>query len=161
MNRTCSIIIIACALVLPVCAQNKVNGQAGAATSEPQNIEGLYDFVSETDEITKPEKKTKTRTSEEWEGVWHFCGGYFYRIVRKKTLSPEVHSELESATGAYRIQGDDLILLPQVSQLFRTPMTEKMALKFEDDRLILTRELIPSYESISAGKVTVVLRRRN
>lgn len=160
MIRTCLIIILY-AMALPVYAQHKINAQPRANTPESQNVEGIYDFVSETEELTKPEKQIKRRTSGEWEGVWHFCDGHFYRIIRKKTASPEVRAELESATGAYRIQDNDLILMPQISQLFRTPLTEKMAFKFEDKKLTLTQELISSYESISEGRVITILRRRD
>lgn len=160
MTRAC-LLIICCAMVLPVYAQQKTNAQPEANAPESRNVDGIYDFVSETEELTKPEKQIKMRTSGEWEGVWHFCGGRFYRIIRKKTASPEVRSELESSVGSYRIQDNDLILMPQISQLFRTPLTEKMAFKFEGKKLILTQELSSSYESISEGRVITILQRRD
>lgn len=153
VTRFILILTLVCTCTLPVRSQS----QGDCSNKEP--LDGLFEFVSETSELTVPMKSTSTRSSDGWDGLWQFCGGRFYFIMKTKSADPTIY-KVESSAGSYEADGRKLKLTVEISHLLFPSGRMLFEYRFDGDKLILTRTLEPYVENISEGKITTVLRRR-
>lgn len=129
-------------------------------------LDGVYDFVSESIELTGPTKATYKRESPQWKGLWQFHNGFFTCVVmngrRSLTLGRKGIPELgfESFAGTYDLDGDSIQL---EESLAINPLDvgryRVMSYRIDGDTVILSETLYPHVEDLRDGVITTVLRR--
>jgi len=153
------------AAVLSVCVL-LYNNSAGGQTSVIPNLNGVYEFISESTLITAPRKSSYQRTSTDWSGVWHLQDGYYTRVLMKRQrprfFEPKKLDDLgfESFAGSYEVKGDTVLLSQQCAfNPLDVGGSSLFAYKIDGDTLTLIEKLHPRVESLGEGTVTIVLRR--
>jgi hypothetical protein len=130
------------------------------------NFDGIYELVSETIALTKPEIRTQQITSDQWSGLWFFQGNRYSQTVMKTRRSwppfPRGMDELgyESSAGEFEIKGEAVILRPALSlSPFGLIHSKTLEFRIEGDNLTLIETTTPSMENLAEGKRVTVLRR--
>lgn len=130
-------------------------------------VEGVYEFVSEVTELTKPEKATIKRTSSEWAGRWQFQGGYFNQTLMKKgeraaicNSQKEDSIGYETLGGTYTVRGNKIEFIWEfaISPLV-VGRSMAMEYKLDKDSLTLIQTIHEDVHSINAGTRTTILHR--
>jgi hypothetical protein len=131
----------------------------------PGSIEGVYEFVSESTQLTKPKKETFKRTPPDWAGIWQFQKGHFTSVLmkaRRDRFFARNNQDLgfESSAGSYGVKGKD-VELTQTYTLspFDVGGSLLMAYDIDGDTLTLTETLYPHVEDLREGTIVLVLRR--
>jgi hypothetical protein len=165
--------VIACAsavlvyLFYPVNVSKKETRPfANATLSQPNNVEGVYEFVSETTSVTKPKQYEQKLSSDDWGGMWHFQKGYYTRFVMKKkrgnylAAKKRIDFGFEVYAGPYEVDDKKVVLYQKyAAHPFEIDRTVVMQYQLDNDTLTLTQILTPYLEDIRDGKVITVLRR--
>ncbi len=147
-------------------AQSKNPAEGRVSAVSPDKLDGVYEFVSESEVLTEPKKFAYKRTSPEWGGIWQFQNGYFTRVLMKGRrdafFDPQKLEDFgfESSAGPYEIKGGSILLVQ--SYTFNPLDVGRSMLKdyrFDGDTLILTQTLQPYVEDLRRGTITTVLRR--
>ena len=131
-------------------------------------LDGAYDFVSESVELTRPSERTYKRESPQWKGLWQFHNGFFTCVLMKGrrplTMGRKGIPELgfESFAGTYVLEGDSI----RLEQSFAiSPLdvgrSRVMSYQVNGDLLILRETLYPHVEDLRDGVITTVLRKLN
>lgn len=153
------IVIVGCALI---------PGSQQRTALDVDNLEGAYEFVSETANITKPTNRTEVRTASDWIGLWIFQRGRFSETMMKPDRAfwlpdfPKKPADLgyESAAGTYRVDGKNVVL---TSDLTMSPHfvgeTTVFEYSLQGDSLTLTEIWQPSPHHATQGRRTILLRR--
>lgn len=153
--------------LLPACYANSQKLAGGQANlNNPGNLDGVYEFVSESIVLTKPENSATERTSSEWAGVWQFQNGYYTRVMMKRRRDKFFQYKslnnlgFESSAGPYEIDGERVLLLqPLAFNPLNVDRSVLMAYRIDGDTLTLIEKLYPHVEDLREGTVTTVLRR--
>ena len=172
MRQLCLIFV---AMFLTSCA-SQYNGQAlkkqqptTQSSQESSTVDGIYEFVSDSTNITSPEPRTERIANPQWQGLWIFHNGYFSQTLMKNDRTEWTPAHFpddarkvgfDGVAGRYTVDGDAMKLHYRLS-FYPGRANEDRTLKyrFENDELILTEELIPGREYIAAGQRVTVLRR--
>jgi hypothetical protein len=139
----------------------KGNSKVTKARTE---LEGVYEFVSETTKLMKPEKQTIECFSNDWAGMWCFHGTrYSYEMMfKRRPPFPKTLQDLGylSGAGEFEIKGNVLILQPTIS-LNQVELLQSKALEFtiQGTTLTLIENMTPYMENVSEGSRTVILRK--
>lgn len=148
----------ACLSLFIVAPAGPYLAQENAADVRPNELEGVYEFISESEVFTKPREYSRTITSDKWEGHWQFCNGRFYFVMQTKARLTEDY-RLGSSVGTYSIKEvGKVVLRPEITQELHHPQW-LVEYRFDGDKLILKRAITPSGYHLSEGTVTTVLRR--
>jgi hypothetical protein len=130
-------------------------------------MDGVYEFVSETKALTKPNESTSQRTSSEWVGLWQFQRNYYSRVLTKKSgrafpcdTQKDDSFGYESSAGTYKSEGNRIYLSEEftISPL-DAGRSKSLEYSFDGDTLTLTETLHAYVENINEGTITTVLRR--
>lgn len=132
-------------------------------------IDGVYEFVSETVLSLAPEKIIEKKDNNEWKGLWFFTKGYFSQNIMKIDRSswmpgnfPLDKAELgfDTISGKYRINENTTIQFNKDLTLFPGNfLSESFSYTFESDLLILTQNLSPNTHTTSKGKRIIILKK--
>jgi hypothetical protein len=161
-------ILVSAVILLMGCAtSNKSLPQDQGRVAISDELEGVYEFISEITTLTKPEKSISERTSSEWSGIWHFQHGYYSRVIMKKKgrsslCYPQTSDSFgyESSAGTYQVRSNGVYLSEEFTICtLNTGRSEGWEYHFDGDNLVLTRTLHPYVEDIREGTITTVLRR--
>lgn len=133
---------------------------------QEQPLEGAYEFVSETLELTKPKSTTERISPPAWTGLWFFQGGHFSLTMMKKGRGylayPKSHGAVgyESSAGTYAVDGHMVQLERDLSlHPLSVGRTITLEYRFDGDRIIFVETMHPYTENTAEGKRTIVLRR--
>jgi len=159
-------LVVFCAMISMICSCT-LKGKSSVGDSAKMNVEsfeGVYEFISETTTLTKPEKLAEQRTSDQWVGMWFFhANHYSYEVMNKRRPPfPKNMQELgyQSAAGAYEPKGNLIILRPAVSlSPIGLLQSKTLEYKIEGDTLTLIETITPYMENLSEGQRTTVLHR--
>lgn len=159
-----------CALLMSLTfgcsAQSKNFAENQVSAVSLGKLDGVYEFVSESEILAEPKKTSYKRTSTEWGGIWQFQNGYFTRVLMKRRrdafFNPQKLEDFgfESSAGRYEIEGGSVRLVQ--SYTFNPLNVERSVLidyHFDGDTLVLTQTLQPYIEDLRKGTITTVLRR--
>jgi hypothetical protein len=150
--------LLACISALVVFTAGPHRAQERASDARADELEGVYEFVSESEVFTKPKEHNRTITSEDWEGRWQFCNGRFYFVMQTKERMTDNY-RFGAAAGPYSIKEAGKVLLrPDITQELHHPVW-LMEYRFDGDKLILKRAITPSGYNLTEGSITTVLRR--
>jgi hypothetical protein len=139
------------------------------AAEKTRVLDGVYELISETVSITKPETNNVTITADDWKGLWFFKDGYFSMQMMKRRRPewtvgnyPSNPSDFgfRSSAGPYEGDGKKLELSYEI-HLTPTWASRSAFLEYEleGDLLTLVEYLHPYIESTVEGKVVTVLKR--
>lgn len=170
-------IILICIAICPFysCNRYDLHSEEQIKTEQiktPTEVEGVYEFVSETISLIEPINSIEKRTNKEWKGLWIFKEGYFSRNMMKIDRSnwtpshfPSNHIELgfDAVSGKFQINEDKKIELNKNIMLYpRNNLTDEFySYEFNFNQLILTQELLPNRHTTSKGKKVIVLQKIN
>jgi hypothetical protein len=129
-------------------------------------LDGAYEFVSETLELTNPESITERISTPAWTGLWLFQDGRFSQTMMKKGRGfltyPKRHASIgyESSAGTY-VADTSVIKLEKDLSLHPLGAGRSVTLeyRFEGDLLILIEKMHPYTENIANGKRITTLKR--
>lgn len=159
-------LFVAATILLSSCALRGSSSPQRATEMNSQVLDGAYELVSETTILTKPQKLTTRRTSDDWTGTWLFHNGRYSQASMKKIRDwysfPRNQEDLgyESSAGTYKVKGNNITLQDDVS-LNPLGIGRITLLEYElkGDTLSLTETMHPYMEDLSEGQRTTVLRR--
>src|SRR5260370_24606748 len=93
------VFVILCALQLssraqivyppPVAYMNRVC----LLSLDSPDLDGVYEFVSETLSVVKPKSYVERYTANEWDGLWFFHEGHFSETLMRRKRTPSDASE--------------------------------------------------------------------
>lgn len=137
-----------------------------ASVGSRGKLDGVYEFVSESTVLTKPEKTSYKRMSSEWGGVWQFQNGHYTRVLMKRRRDGFFDYKnlddlgFESFAGLYEIKGKSVWLRQTYAfNPFDVDGSALMAYRVDGDTLTLIEKLYPHVEDLREGTITTVLRR--
>jgi hypothetical protein len=139
-----------------------VEGQPAAT---PSKLDGVYELVSESTELTKPRKASYAALSSDWAGRWQFQNGYYSRIMMKRRRNTFFSGKVEdlgfeSFGGRYEIEGANIRLIQDYAvHPFAVGRSALKTYRIDGDTLTLIEKLQPYLEDPTEGTVTTVLRR--
>lgn len=151
-------------LMIGACALKGNSGLRESASNKTTSIDGVYDFVSETTMLTKPETKSIQRTSNDWVGVWCFHGDRFnYEMMfKRRPPFPKTMHDLgyRSGVGRFELKDNNIILQPTIS-LDQVELLQSKTLdyKIQDRTLTLIENMTPYMENQAEGQRTTILRK--
>jgi hypothetical protein len=137
------------------------------STMKTEDLQGVYEFVSDSVVLTKPQSSTTRRTSPEWVGMWLFLDGRFTQTLMKQKRSwdpfPVNQQELgyQSSTGTYKIDGTHIFLKHEFS-LNPRGVSQLTVVDYRLDgggTLSMTRKMSPQIEDLSEGEQVTILRK--
>lgn len=148
------------------CVLQGCQSQSRGSTVEATDLEGAYEFVSDTITLSKPKAVTERRIPPDWIGMWIFKDGRFSQTLMKQERSwnpfPTNQDELgyQSSTGSYRIDGRHLYLKHEFS-LNPHGVSQLTVVEYElrSGMLTLTAKMSPRLEDLSEGEQVTVLRK--
>lgn len=141
---------------------------AGQETSvtEQDEIDGVYEFVSQQTIITEPNQGTRSLSAPDWVGTWHFSQGSFSTILMRKkrtkfAIREKYDEDYDSFGGIYSVENQTLTLIPLFA-LRPGNQDQSIRLKFQikENTLILTQYLNPFIEDMRRGAIVTTLRKR-
>lgn len=131
----------------------------GGSTS----IDGSYDFVSQTTELTKPNRTTQRREHSDWRGKLQLQNGqYSYLVMETKRghfFDAKGLGDLgfEASAGPYTHERQSLVFTHEISlHPFDVGKAEGMQYKVDGDCLTLVKKLYAHVEDQREGIVTAV-----
>lgn len=133
------------------------------AQSDNSSIDGVYEFISEVDVLTEPQKARVERRTPEWSGIWHFQRGYFSFVEMKGKRTQELEKQdvdFYASAGPYQMKGTSLWLKRDYT--ISAPLVGlglSFSYRFDGDNLILTRLLVPNVEDMRKGTSVITLKR--
>lgn len=146
--------------------QNKNTAPEKESAADCAELEGVYEFISETTVLTKPDKITGERTQSDWNGIWQFQKCYYTRVMMKKWRGGFFDRQnvenlgFESFAGPYKTKGNRVQLIQTYAlHPFDVERSTIMEYQVNGSTLTLTQTLTPYLENPSQGTVTIVLRR--
>lgn len=166
------VFLILCALPLSSSAQivcppiGCVNGAYSLSLNSP-DLDGVYEFVSETLSVVKPKAYVERYTANEWEGLWFFHEGHFSETLMRRKRTPSDafergprESGFIGRAGTYSAVGSQLEVTDRQT-IYPAAVNRVRTFQYmlKDDTLTLTETLHPSVESTATGQHVVVLRR--
>lgn len=163
--------LVICLLVIAILTSysglNPPKSQSGRdEVKEQKQLEGAYEFVSESLELTKPRATTERISPPAWTGLWFFQSGHFSQTMMKNGRGyltyPSSHADVgfESSAGTYAVDGPILRLERDLSlHPLSVGRTITLEYHFEGDKIILLEMMHPYTENVAEGKRTIVLRR--
>lgn len=129
-------------------------------------LDGAYEFVSETTILTKPKALTMRIVAPEWHGLWFFQGDRFSQTIMKRgrlySTYPKFHRELgyDSSAGTYVIDDNTIRLRKQIAlHPLSAGRSVTLAYQIDGDTLTLIETMNPYPEDLSQGHRTTILRR--
>jgi len=130
------------------------------------DLEGAYEFVSDTITLSKPKAVTERRVPPDWIGMWIFKDGRFSQTLMKQGRSwnpfPTNQDELgyQASAGTYKIDGPHLYLKHEFS-LNPRGVSQLTVVEYElaSGTLTLTAKMSPRLEDLSEGEQVIVLRK--
>ena len=137
-----------------------VRAQGAAPPADAAELEGAYELVSLTKEVTEPKKYTSKTTSEQLRGLWLFKDGFF--SCTEFEAAKGQHSEkYYSTAGRYEVRGKGITLFNDFAlSLYEFGRRDSYEFSLSGDVLTLTRSFdIRIPHSVEKGTSTVVLRR--
>lgn len=160
------LILLSIPLLIGSCISRGNSSTPQAPQMRVREFEGVYEFVSETTTLSKPERRSEERTSEQWSGMWFFQGNHYSQTMMSKRRAwppfPRNLQELgyQSSAGEYEIKGSVLELRPSLSL---SPLgllqSKTVEYKLEEDTLTLIETMTPRMENLAEGQRVTVLRR--
>lgn len=133
---------------------------------QEQELEGAYEFVSETLELIKPKPATERSGPPDWMGLWFFKSGHFSQTMMKKGRGflayPKSHADVgyESSAGTYTLDGNTIQLEKDLSlHPLSIGRTQTLEYRIEGDTIIFVETMHPYTENVAEAKRTIVLRR--
>jgi hypothetical protein len=154
-------------LIICSCTSKGIDAAGGNRSRMTASaLEGVYELVSETTTLTKPEKHTEQLSSDQWFGIWFFQDNHYRQAIMNKRREwppfPQNFHELgyQSSAGEYEINGGILILRPSVS-LHPLELLQSRTVEFriEGDNLRLIETMTPRMESLAEGQRITLLRK--
>jgi len=137
-----------------------------ATTNAHPELEGTYEFVSESTVLTRPNTLDVSRTAPEWGGRWQFHNGYYSSILMKRNRETFFKSNkiedlgFEASSGSYMMKKDSILFTEDYTlHPFNVGRSDVLACKIEGSTLTLVDALHPTVEDLREGTVTIVLRR--
>lgn len=172
------IVISLLALFICTCTSSSANQNTTVAENQDMKpltkvseIDGVYEFVSETTVKTFPEESTVRRQNDAWKGYWFFQNGHFSKVLVKnerpewtpgKFPSDARGTGFDAASGTYRIDGDNIemnyILTYYPGMAYDL---EFISYGINDGVLTMTRKFAPRRESMAKGEQVIVLQKVN
>ena len=161
-------IALALSAILSIgCAATKQSSSQSQGSAVAHNeLEGVYEFVSETSALTKPGKSNSQRTSADWKGIWQFQSGYYSRLMMKKEGRSALCYPLkdsfgyDSSAGTYQAGSNGINLSEEFTACaLNAGRSESLEYHLDGDTLTLTRTLSPYMEDMREGTITTVLHR--
>ena len=157
-------LVLACTFLTVFFVQkNKiVNSQS---VHNHEKIEGVYEFISEEADLTKPTKEKYTMAPPEWQGIWQIQKGYLSKSLmasrgRKQFDCKERDFGYETFAGKYTIEGDEIRFIPSYSlNPISLGRTIRMKIEIKNDTLILTQKLTPIIEDTREGTIKITLKK--
>lgn len=131
----------------------------------PKSLDGVYELVSESTELTKPRKVAFQALASDWAGMWQFQNGYYSRTMMKRRRDAFFSGKVEdlgfeSFAGRYEVEGPSLRLTQDYAiHPFAVGRSAVKSYGVEGDTLTLTERLQPYLEDTREGTITTVLRR--
>ena len=131
-----------------------------------EGLDGIYQFVSETADLTEPSAITTIKMAPQWEGIWLFQKGYYSALITEKGREAIYNNRTNTNVGAFAYAGkyqvlDTKLILQQeyaISPL-EVNRSRTMEFKHQGDLLIFTQQLRPYMEDIRNGMVITVLKK--
>lgn len=149
--------------------RNMVENKSPESYTKSSELEGVYEFVSETTVEIFPEQLTTKRQADEWQGFWFFQGGHFSKVMMKnerpewmpgKFPSDARGTGFDAGAGKYQVDGDIVELNYLLAYYPGAAYKQEIAsFAIEDNSLTLRRSFGPIRESMSKGEQITVLRR--
>lgn len=147
---------------------------ATAAAQSPQvdarALEGVWEFVSQTTDLTRPKAERQVRAAPEWVGLWIFHDGYYSRVLTKsqrdieRFLHPKDSEDMEfdAASGPYQCERGKLLLMkPYAFAPLAYVSRDEYSVTIRGDTLTLVDQSEPHVERMSAGTITIILARKH
>jgi hypothetical protein len=134
-------------------------------TIAANTLDGVYELVSETTELTKPRKTVYTALSSDWAGIWQFQNGYYSRIMMKRRRDTFFSGKIEdlgfeSFAGRYEVEGANIRLIHDYAiHPFAVGRSALKTYRIDRDTLTLIERLQPYLEDSREGTITTILRR--
>jgi hypothetical protein len=129
-------------------------------------LEGVYEFVSESLELTKPQRLSSQSKPSEWVGIWQFQKGFYTRIKMKMGRGEESfplkfeNLGFEAFAGTYEVNGATIYFTRDYAiHPLDVGRRLKVDYQLDGDRLTLTQTLTPILERPTEGIVTITLRK--
>jgi hypothetical protein len=143
---------------------------AGQPKITDDSLRGAWEFISEETVITEPRAGTSRRATPDWVGMWIFERGYFSCTLMRRDrrledfLHPKSPEDLgfEAYAGGYELDKGTLLLYPNYPfhPLGQMPRHE-YEIQLNGDTLTLVERWGPILERMTAGTMTVVLKRNH
>jgi hypothetical protein len=153
-------------MILSACLVDRkavVERQAGVI--EPQKLDGVYELISESTDLTKPRRVTLKMLASDWAGIWHFQDGYYSQIIMKRRRDTFFSGKVEdlgfeSFAGRYEVEGANVRLIRDYAiHPFVVGRSALKTYRVDGDTLTLIERLQPYLEDSREGEITTVLRR--
>jgi len=140
------------------------------AAQSPTNIDGVYQFVSETTTLTKPRASEFRREAPQWTGLVFFSNKHFSVSLLNQLRDddwlaqfPKNAKEIgyDSFAGSFELTGSQLLLRKEVGlNPYDDRGTNRFEIRAEGNRLTMTETLSPYVEDLRAGKRIIVLEKQ-
>jgi hypothetical protein len=129
---------------------------------------GVYEFVSQTVEIKKPQPVSSIRSAPEWVGMWQFQSGHFSQLLMKAKrdtfFSSDSRSNLgfDAFGGSYEFISPGTLLLHLKFSVNPFDVDRGIKLQYEvnEKEIRLIETLQPKVEDLREGKITTILRKK-
>ena len=136
------------------------------STENSESIEGVYEFVSQEINTTKPTKEKVILSQPEWKGMWQINKGYFSSILMKNERNHFFDCEeqdlgYESFAGGYILKDNKIVFTQEYSlhPFYKgRPITVEYK-KVGGDTLVLIQVLHPTVEDMREGSIKTTLKR--
>ncbi|MFL6230981.1 MAG: hypothetical protein ACJ741_19570 [Pyrinomonadaceae bacterium] len=167
MNLSAKLTLLGCFAFI-CCLPTHGLAQKQANAIKPDELEGVYEFVSEKVELTKPKKVSGGRAESDWAGIWQFQKGHFTHVMMKRVREQFFDSTkledlgFESSAGTYEISGGGTVWLRYDIAFHPFDVGRPVAMRYQHkgDTITLTETLTPHMEDLSGGTITTALRRK-
>lgn len=165
--RALLIWVLSIAVLTTYSVSNRPKSRLGIhQVKQEQEVDGTYEFVSETLNLIKPKPVTERRSPPSWVGLWFFKNGHFSQTMMKNGRGflayPKSHDDVgyESSAGTYAVDGRIIELERDLSlHPLSVGRTTTLEYRFEGDNIIFVEMMHPYTENVAEGKRTIVLRR--
>lgn len=157
--------IAGCIFIIATLSGCLVHSKTVVEEQRSNKLDGVYELVSESAELTKPRKTSSTALSSDWAGIWQFQNGYYSRIMMKRRRDTFFSGQVEdlgfeSFGGRYEIEGTSIRLIQDYAiHPFAVGRSALKTYRIDGDTLTLIERLQPYLEDSRKGTITTVLRR--